>query len=186
MKAPRSTGAVKRAGQRWIFFEADFVKGVSTGLRRTASAPLKAAGLCFRVIFMPCGRAPAQMALLLIHAQHLLHLVVQGVVLLFQAVCNILVYRLFADTECLGRAAHGGAGLRDVLAQLHCPFFRIALHAATTPYLCLLYLYGGFGRFMRTKRCKSPARRKKRGRLRRQKPAPGCSRRSKSFARRTF
>ncbi len=47
----------------------------------------------FRMVFLPCGRAAAQMTLLFIHAQHLLHLVVQSVILLFQTVCNILVER---------------------------------------------------------------------------------------------
>ena len=111
----------------------------------------------FRMVFLPCGCAAAQMTLLFIHAQHLLHLVVQSVILLFQTVCNILVHCRFADAERFGRAAHGGAGLRDVFAQLHRPLLRIALHAATTPYLCLLHIYGGFGRFMRTKRRERPA-----------------------------
>ena len=43
----------------------------------------------FRMVFLPCGCAAAQMTLLFIHAQHLLHLVVQSVILLFQTVCNI-------------------------------------------------------------------------------------------------
>ena len=111
------------------------------------------------VVQPPCYDtiAAAQMTLLFIHAQHLLHLVVQSVILLFQTVCNILVHCRFADAERFGRAAHGGAGLRDVFAQLHRPLLRIALHAATTPYLCLLHIYGGFGRFMRTKRRERPA-----------------------------
>ena len=58
-----------------------------------------------------------------------------GAVLLFQALCQILVNRRFADAELLGGTADGGAGLDDIFPQRQCALLRDSLHRRPPPHL---------------------------------------------------
>ena len=65
------------------------------------------------------------MPLLFVQIQNLPYLQIQGVVVLFQPVGKILMYRGFGDAEVLGGGSDGGAGFDYVHSQLTGPILRL-------------------------------------------------------------
>lgn len=90
------------------------------------------------------GHPPADMALRLIHIQHLSGLRCQRTVDLRQAFCHIFMYRTLTDPEFFRRLANGCILLHNVISYLQSPFFNITFHRQIPCNTCFYIVCRGF------------------------------------------
>ena len=82
------------------------------------------ASFLFSFILPSGSQAAADMAFLFIHIQNFPDLQIQGVIVLFQPLGNILMYRGFGNAEVLGGRPDRGTGFDYVHSQLTGPVLR--------------------------------------------------------------
>ena len=93
-------------------------------------------------IFIPGGHSSTNVSFLLVHIQDFSCLGCQGWIDVQQPVCQIFVYRTFADTKSSGSLPYGSIMFYDIMCHLYDPLFdgalliRICFHTPL-PILCL-------------------------------------------------
>ena len=76
-------------------------------------------------IFLSCSHPSPDMALRLIHIQHLARLPRQGGVDLEEPLGDIFMYRTLADSKLLRRLPHSRVILYDIISNLHGSFLNV-------------------------------------------------------------
>ena len=93
-------------------------------------------------IFLSCSHPSPDMALRLIHIQHLARLPRQGGVDLEEPFGDIFMYRTLADSELFRRLPHSRVILYDIISNLHGSFLNI-IFQKNPPANIVFTMYAG-------------------------------------------
>ena len=97
--------------------------------------------MLLQIFFFCCKSAP-DVALGFVHVEHLARFFCQRMIEGRQTLCDVFMYRTLAHSERLGRLAHGGVLLDNVVCDANCPLLDILFQSLPLKSLFLQCMRG--------------------------------------------